>query len=55
MKEKTNITVQDQAGNSSKTMLPAVPSRLSFDKALSGYLKGIEDWYKKNGASEDAF
>jgi len=28
---------------------------MSFDKALSGYLKGIEDWYKKNGASEDAF
>lgn len=28
---------------------------MSFDKALSGYLKGIEDWYKKNGASDDAF
>lgn len=28
---------------------------MSFDSALSGYLKGIEDWYNKNGSNGEAF
>lgn len=28
---------------------------ISFEIALSAYLKGIEDWYKKNGSNCDAF
>lgn len=28
---------------------------MSFDSALSGYLKEIEDWYNKNGSNGEAF
>jgi len=28
---------------------------MSFETALSAYLKGIEDWYKKNGSNGDSF
>ena len=28
---------------------------ISFDSALSGYLKGIEDWYNKNGSNGEVF
>lgn len=28
---------------------------MSFETAVSAYLKGIEDWYKKNGSNGDAF
>lgn len=28
---------------------------MSFDSCLSGYLKGIEDWYNENGSNGDAF